>query len=132
MSSQIATLYEAQGLSPAAISQALGLSPEIVELDLSRNSKKYRNDLASAADQNISDKELKGLYARVKALAVQEDDPRLALQACQFLINDRKGRLDKVQTTIVNNNIFQKISTGITAAKERTYLELNEPNTGRA
>lgn len=120
---QATKLFEDEGLSPAAIAAALTLPVEIVEADLAKHSQVYRESLIAKADEHISDQELRGAYARMKALAAQNEDPRLAFQATVFLINDRRGRLDKKEagTTI---NIFQKIQQDRSNAQKRIEQEI--------
>lgn len=122
---QISLLYEEQGQSAAAIATSLGLSLEVVEASLQRNSAKYLQDAAAKANDHISDRELQYLYKRMLWLAKQDEDPRLAFQAAAFLIDDKRGRKDKVAiTNVTNNNVFQQITQKIESAANRRALEL--------
>lgn len=126
MPSQISLLYDERGLSPAAIARSLNLEVAVVEIDLQRNSQKYLNNLASEADKVLSEKEVSGLYQRLKYIAGQDADLKLAFQAATWLINDNKGRLDKTAGTVINNNntTFTQISTRVDDAKSRLVKEL--------
>lgn len=123
---QLTVLYEESGLKPESIAAQLGLSVETVETQLARTSTKFRADLAARATEDVSDKELKALYARVKQLAMQDEDPRLALTAATWLIDDKKGRKDKAAGTVINNttNVFNKVTQNMNAAAERRIREI--------
>jgi len=102
---QIRISYEQLGMSPDEIAQDRELEPEAVKMALASCSQKYRKDCGleekvtggNGANLNFSDEQLERVNERIFNIAVGAENEGVALEACKYIRNDKKGRLDAVK-----------------------------------
>ena len=105
---QIRLSYEQLGMSPAEIAEDRQLEPEAVKMTLASSSAKYRKDCGLEAgnssdnndgktDLNFTDEQLLRVNDRIYEIAVSSDSEAVALDACKYIRQDKKGRLDAVK-----------------------------------
>jgi len=102
---QIRISYEQLGMSPDEIAQDRELEPEAVKMALASCSPKYRKDCGledkvthgTGTLLNFSDEQLEKVNERLFGLAVGSENEVVALAACKYIRDDKKGRLDAVK-----------------------------------
>jgi predicted DNA-binding protein YlxM (UPF0122 family) len=138
---EIVELFEKHGLSIELIAAEHEVSEQYVKAVLMQYSRVYKTTHAKLAGNNdyISDSTLRELYDAQLALALNAENEAVKLKAIQFLINDKRGRLDvEIENAknrakedskgkVVNINI-QKFNVLIQRAKEQKELILSNNN----
>ena len=104
----IKTSYEQDGLTPAEIAESRDLDVDSVKAALCQCSSIYRKDAGKESEEdttlNFSDDELRRVNEKLVSLALSSEDENVALRACVYVRDDKKGRKEVVKA--VANNTF--------------------------
>lgn len=108
---EIVSLYETHGMGEVEIAEELGVSVNAVKAVLLQYSKVHKRAHKKLENEYISEDMLRRLYEDHFILATESDNDAVRLKAAQYLINDRRGRLDvevkaKEEKPANNTNIF--------------------------
>ena len=123
---QIVSAYEVSGMSIPEIAAELELDELAVKAVLLQNSNVFRKECKKNVELNYNDDEAQEMKAIVLNLARYSEDERLQFRAAQYVLDDKKGRLDNVQMSknMVNVNVnvmtINSIIQKALAAEQRT------------
>lgn len=110
----IVKAHDVDGYAADEIATAFGLELEVVKVTLGRYSKVYRDAVSRANLEIVSDEEFALLKSTYKNLVLDETylTPGSRAKHLQWLLNERKGRNDKIvlppSTNVAQLNIIME------------------------
>lgn len=109
---QIKLSFEQLGMTPEEIAGDRGLEIDVVKATLASVSAKYRRACGEEGEEkndlNFTDEQEERIRSRIYEIAVGSDNDAVALKACMYIRDDKKGRLDTVkQLAGITFNVLQ-------------------------
>lgn len=116
--SQIIALYENDGLSPEEIQSAMPeYSIEAIRITLANNSAKYRRAIKKNSDL-FNDEDLEMASGVMRELMITCDVPAVRYRSAKYVIDEKKGRHDKMKAGDMGNININLINLQLTNAQK--------------
>lgn len=122
---QIAALYEVEGLDPNTIADALGYSVEAVKMALMSGSAKFRRD-QKKDDSLFTEDDRKAASEIMKSLMYSEESDNIKFKSARYVLDEMAGRHDVEHKKDMGFNV-NIINVHMAKAEEAIKAALAKP-----